>query len=367
MSSKAEVIDLKSVIVFTDEAKAAIKDADERDATMHDRMILPRYEQQQIEAAWTTEDVSPPFGYEFIDACEMHDVNFGERKAVPTERSIAGQQLASFPFLVCRHCSKTQFPTSDEDAPGEHSRRCPADAGKQPRDQWLKKVFLRRKWRTEALRLVLPVAGDTTDDEMKSFAAAVDLGLKTFFKGAVDHIRSASLSETIKGTTVRSLYLYDAVPGGSSYLRELALDRGSLRQVFSLAQATLDECACKSLEHSDGCHACVRSYRSQFGPGEASRSLALKLVNRVLASWDHLVEAQGSINGPISGPMGDSALEDRFYQELREKLGSTDLPIEMTEIVTANAKRAWQFKVTAADGKDHLWRLETQVPSPDSL
>ncbi|SUZ33783.1 DEAD-box ATP-dependent RNA helicase CshB [Roseibaca ekhonensis] len=361
VSGKAEVIDLKSVIVFTDEAKAAIRDTDERDATMHDRMILPRYDQKQIEAAWTTEDVSPPFGYEFIDACEMHDINFGERKASPTDRSIAGRQLASFPFLVCRHCGKAQIPTNDDEAHGEHSRRCPAVDGKQPREQWMKKVFLRRKWRTEALRLVLPVAGDTTDDEMKSFTAAVDLGLKAFFKGAVDHIRSTSLSETIKGTTVRSLYLYDAVPGGSSYLRELATDRASLRQVFSLAQSTLDECSCKSLEHSDGCHACVRSYRAQFGPGVASRSLALKLVNRVLASWDHLVEAQGSINGPISGPMGDSALEDRFYQELRERLGTPDSPLEMKEIVTANAKRAWQFKVTAADGKEYLWRLETQV------
>ncbi|UWQ39924.1 DEAD/DEAH box helicase [Leisingera aquaemixtae] len=361
VSGKAEVVDLKSVIVFTDEAKAAIRDADERDATIHDRIILPRYGQQQIDAAWTTEDVSPPFGYEFIDACEMHDVNFGERKAAPTGRSIAGQQLASFPFIVCRHCGKTQFPTHDDAAPGEHSRRCPADGGKQPRDQWLKEVFLRRKWRTEALRLVLPVAGDTTDDEMKSFTAAVDLGLKAFFKGAVDHIRSTSLSETIKGTTVRSLYLYDAVPGGSSYLRELATDRASLRQVFSLAQSAIDECACKGLEHSDGCHACVRSYRAQFGPGRASRSLALKLVNRVLASWDHLVEADGSIDGPISGPMGDSALEDRFYQELRERLGTHGSPLEMKEIVTANAKRAWQFKVAGPTGKEYLWRLETQV------
>lgn len=361
VSGKAEVVDLKSVIVFTDEAKAAIRDTDERDATMHDRMILPRYDQQQIEAAWTTEGVSPPFGYEFIDACEMHDVNFGERRATPTERSIAGRQLASFPFLVCRHCGKTQFPTNDEEAPGEHSRRCPAEGGKQPRDQWLKKVFLRRSWRTEALRLVLPVAGDTTDDEMKSFTAAVDLGLKAFFKGAVDHIRSTSLSETIKGTTVRSLYLYDTVPGGSSYLRELSTDRASLRQVFNLAQSTLDECSCRSIEHSDGCHSCVRSYRAQFGPGEASRSLALKLVNRVHASWDHLVESQGSINDPIAGPMGDSALEDRFYQELAERLGSHDSPLEMKEIVTANAKRAWQFKVVGSDGKEHLWRLETQV------
>lgn len=361
VSAKADVVDMKSVVVFTDEAKASIREADERDNTMHDRMILPRYDQPQIETAWTTDGVSPPFGYEFIDACEMSDVNFGERRAAPTDREIGGRKLASFPFLVCRHCGKAQVPNNDPTAPGDHTNRCPVKDSDETRDQWLRKIFLRRKWKTEALRLVLPVAGDTTDDEMKSFIAAVDLGLKAFFKGAVDHIRNTSLSETLRGTTVRSLYLYDAVPGGSSYLRELANDRASLHQVFSLAQDALENCGCKSDENSDGCHACVRSYRAQFGPGEARRSLALKLVGRVLSTWDTLVQAEGSINGQISGPMGDSALEDRFFDELKRRIGPDDAPAEMQMKILKGAQKAWQFEVSGPDDGKTFWTLETQV------
>ena len=87
----------------------------------------------------------------------------------------------------------------------------------------------------------------------------------------VDHIRSAVVEAQIDGlSTVRSLFLYDAVPGGSGYLRQLADNPGAMKAVIESAFQALDTCPCAQ-EAKTGCYRCVKSYRSQFGPGEPDR------------------------------------------------------------------------------------------------
>src|SRR5690606_30863636 len=92
-----------------------------------------------------------------------------------------------------------------------------------PREDWETKTFLMRGFETEAMRVVIPVVGEMQNDDIKSFIAGINLGMRQHFSGKVDHIRSASVESRLDGlATVRSLYLYDAVPGGSGYLRQLA-------------------------------------------------------------------------------------------------------------------------------------------------
>ena len=58
--------------------------------------------------------------------------------------------------------------------------------------------------------------------------------MQRYFSGRVDHIRSAVVDAQIGLSTVRSLFLYDAVPGGSGYLRQLADNTGAMKAVIQV-------------------------------------------------------------------------------------------------------------------------------------
>ena len=82
-----------------------------------------------------------------------------------------------------------------------------------------------RGFDTEAIRIVIPVVGEADDDDLKSFVAAINLGMRRHFAGKVDHIRSTIFEARLDGmATVRSLYLYDFGPGR---VRLSASDRGT--------------------------------------------------------------------------------------------------------------------------------------------
>jgi DEAD/DEAH box helicase domain-containing protein len=366
VSGSGDVVELRSVLAFTNEAKAAIKESDERVSRQYDRTILPVYKPEHIEIAMATDGASPPFGYEFISTCEMRDVNFGEKSAASSGRSIGGEERRSFPFRICGLCGQAQKPPIDENDPGQHTRRCKAADGKTSRSDWEKKIFLMRRWSTEALRIVMPVAGEAKHDEIKSFSAAIDLGMRKYFGGAVDHVRSTVVSETVHGAPMKSLYLYDAVPGGSGYLRQMAEDTDSLRAMFSMAKDALEDCPCSLVaalaeSRTDGCHRCVRSWRAHFGPGEPRRSLALSLVGGVLANWDRLTPSTGSMDRALAGPLGDSALETRFLDLLRTTFAGDDGADPFQKQVLKDARTAWQLTVRDDKGLDIFWNLETQV------
>ena len=88
--------------------------------------MFPFYTESAIEQAWASvnKERSTPFGFEFISGCEFRDVNFGKRSAAPNGAPIAGEPRKSYPFLICRHCGKIQFPAKDEADSGDHQARC---------------------------------------------------------------------------------------------------------------------------------------------------------------------------------------------------------------------------------------------------
>ena len=123
-----------------------------------------------------------------------------------------------------------------------------------------------RQFSTEAIRLIIPVVGEVNHDEIKSFVAGINLGMSRYFKGRVDHIRSAVVEGQVDGiTTVRSLFLYDSVPGGSGYLRQLADEPKSMRAVLEAAFAALDTCPCIH-EDKTGCYRCVKPIAPSLAP-----------------------------------------------------------------------------------------------------
>ena len=98
---------------------------------------------------------------------------------------------------------------------------------KQPDGAEQECVFLYREFASEGMRLYLP---DSTFGEseacVQSFIAAVQMGLEERFRGSVDHLRIARDISMAQGqeTPRQYLVIYDSVPGGTGYLKELMRD-----------------------------------------------------------------------------------------------------------------------------------------------
>lgn len=358
--SRHPVIALRSVLAVTEEQKAAIQDSDDRNQRQHDRAIIPSYQEDAIGASWlaTGEKQSVPFGFEFISPCQFRDFNFGEVASAPIGPRIAGEERRSRAFPVCKHCGRVQGRRRNEDDNGDHQPRClVVKSGEEiAREDWESKVFLMREFSTETIRIIVPVVGEANHDDIKSFVSAINLGMRKHFSGKVDHIRSAVVETHLDElVTVRSLYLYDSVPGGSGYLRQLVEHPDSMKSVILKAEEALQSCPCVE-DGKTGCYRCVKSYRSQFGPGEPDRDVALRMMQVILKQWDQLGRATRGINVSVKDYLVDTQLEQRFMEIIHKRFGAQSLTPQVLE----GGKKGFLLD-TGLGEKGALWTVETQV------
>ena len=343
--SCVQTVELKSVIANTDEKRATIRDLDGRLQRNYDTEIVPNYDQDQVEKAYILNESENPFGIEFISLCEFRHINFGERAAIGTKIQMAGKERNIRPFKICKFCGRLQKSSYDEDSQKisrDHEASCQAEDFIGDKEKWEATVFLLNTFNTEALRMIVPVPGEANFDEIKSFVAGVELGIRKYFQGRVDHIRSTVVEDRLEsGAMVRNLFFYDTIPGGSGYLRQLALDPDSLWKVFDEAARALRQCPCNNDDEKSGCFRCVKPYRSQFGRGEPNRNTALQLIDAVLTNWDSLKEVATSIDKDLGPSILESALEHKFIHYLKDKFESENLK----SIVLKNGRRGFQLKV----------------------
>jgi DEAD/DEAH box helicase domain-containing protein len=214
-----------------------------------------------------------------------------------------------------------------------------------------------RKFATEAIRIVIPVVGDADNDDLKSFVAAINLGMRNHFAGKVDHIRSTIFQAQLDGmTTVRSLYLYDSVPGGSGYLRQIGEHPATMRAVISRSIEALRDCPCNQEPARNGCFRCVKPYRSQFGPGEPDRDRARQLLEAILQKWDSLTQTESGIDDSIRGALVESVLEKRLLRTLSVFYGDEAL----TPQVLPGGRRGFVLRAGRQD-TPNFWTIEPQV------
>ena len=356
--SEHDVVQLKSVIAIDSEEKAAIRDGDQRDQRQFDRVLMPFHGPDDITVSWfTSGETGAPFGFEFLPHCTFRDFNFGTKSALPGPR-IAGERRPAQPFRICRHCGSLQGPPRGEDDRGTHPPTCIVMRDQDLlRDRWETGVFLMRKFDTEAIRIVIPVVGDADDDDLKSFVAAINLGMRRHFAGKVDHIRSTIFQAQLNGmTTIRSLYLYDSVPGGSGYLRQIAEHPDTMRAVISRAAEALRDCSCNQEPDRNGCFRCVKPYRSQFGPGEPDRDRARQMMEAILQKWDSLTRTETGIDESIRGALVESVLEKRLLRALSSLYGDGAL----TPQVLPGGRRGFVLRAGRPDAA-RLWTIEPQV------
>ena len=252
-------------------------------------------------------------------------------------------------FRVCRRCGTVQ--TSGDDG-AQHASTCGArnDAQAPIADC----LYLYREFRSEAVQMLLPVL-DTPGSERRvsSFVAALELGLRRHFSGRIDHLRATTRRSPRQGRSTggpepagepedgggaahQYLLLYDTVPSGTGYLKELMAEPGKLLSVFEEAREALKSCACNQEPEKDGCYRCVFAYRRSREMAETSRDTAVEMLDRILAHKDELEEVP-SLGGLTINATFDSELEARFVEALRR--------------VEVNGARAVQVRADLVQGK----------------
>ena len=156
----------------------------------------------------------------------MREINFGESDIVGERLMVAGTEDVRKGFKICKHCGKIQ-PSSGKP---EHTYTCKAkNAPSDSDDPYEECLFLYREFATEALRILIPATTmDSTTVRLESFTATFMLGMKERF-GNVDHLRATVSEVPVADADYRKQYLviYDSVPGGTGYLKQLMRARST--------------------------------------------------------------------------------------------------------------------------------------------
>ena len=177
----------------------------------------------------------------------------------------------------------------------------------------------------------------------------------------------------LPGKSIRQhfLILYDAVPGGTGYIRQFADgDRPRLIfDVFETALKKLKACSCASDPTKDGCYECLYRYRNQSSQGKISRQEAVKVLEELLPRRKHLVRVSGEATAGLSmASLIDSELEKQFILRLESYCAAEEGKGAHIEDATVRGYvKGWRMRLPGAfrlgaDQQLHEWEI---VPQKD--
>lgn len=333
-------------------------DTEERRPAFFKKQLLVDYSDQDITQAYSLDDDELPFGFEFLSRASFREINFGEVAFEGADVRIAGDEAPRKGFTICRHCGTV----ARQGGETRHALSCPARSGEKE-NTFVQALYLYREFSSEAIRILLPETTLTGSERTRhSFIAALQLGLKRVFGGAIDHLRVTQYEEPIRESEhrKRSLVLYDTVPGGTGYLKELMRSREPLLKVFRQALLALNGCSCHADEAKDGCYRCLFAYRNAYDMPDTSRDRAIELLSDILAREARFKEVDSLRNLPVNA-LFDSELEARFVSAFREA-SSEARPIRVSKQVVGR-RAGYRLEVG-----ESAWTLVPQVslgPSDD--
>ena len=365
---RREMLPLRMVHAATTDRRARILDErDDREPLFHTRQLAADFEPTAVKRAYAMSGSDAPFGFEYIESATLREMNFGRLGSGGQPTSFAGLALPRDGFRVCRRCGTVQ---KGGDEGTQHTSTCSARKAEQA--DIADCLYLYREFRSEAVQMVLPVL-DTpgSDRRTSSFVAALELGLRRHFSGRIDHLRATTRRSPRRagaaggpaagtapndgtGAAYRYLLVYDTVPSGTGYLKELMTQPEKLLSVFEGAREALKSCVCNQDPVKDGCYRCVFAYRRSREMAETSRDTAIEMLDRILACKDDLEEVP-SLGGLTINATFESELEARFVEALRR--------------VEIDGARAVHMRNDLVRGKpgyvlrvgDHTYYMETQA------
>jgi DEAD/DEAH box helicase domain-containing protein len=286
-----------------------------------------------------------PFGIELLKDLVLREINFGQQTG-PRHGSemVAGRTLQTEGFRTCADCGRVQRP--DEPSPN-HAPWC------RSTDESPENILLYREVRSEAIRVLLPVAEFGRETRLLSFQAALELGFRRRFSGNPQHLQIRLHDEPIPGNQARRRFLvvFDTVPGGTGYLSEL-WHGDNFRSILQLARDGLVDCACQQQSPpAAGCYECLYAYQSQRHLGLLSNREAREQLDAVLARWNELKTADTLSEAQLDSRL-ESELEEFFLDSLRTR--ALQQPEGWVESIHGG-ERQWRFKVGG-----RAWTLHAQ-------
>jgi DEAD/DEAH box helicase domain-containing protein len=258
---------------------------------------------------------SPLFGVEFLRDLTLREINFGPDGERDDRMTVANRDVSAKGFRVCPECGRVQ---SGDGAKPDHAIQCARRRGTSPKQDF-RAVWLTREMTSEAIRLLLPAATVGVDEARVSFRAALLLGLRKKFRGRPIHLVVKASSEPVagRGAARRTfLVLYDAVPGGTGYLRELWHTDG-VRECMDLALRVLERCGCRLDPNRDGCYRCLLAHDTSFESVRPSRRRAVELLREGLLAWPAM-KVVDTLSEVSVDTLLESELERRFVNALHQ-------------------------------------------------
>lgn len=316
---KRPMLRMRQVVSTQSEQESRSHDeSDDREPVFFQKNMFVVYDDDHVTEAYAIDKDDVPFGFEFLRKVRLIEVNFGEKSTQGGQFHAAGKTLIDRPFRLCRACGKVE-----KKGTIKHSWTCPyAGADEKKQKDTLEACFLYREFSSEAIRILLPVAVFNLALNIESFVAALDLGLRKHFRGDPGHLMTTLMDEPVRDGGVRKQYLvlYDGVPGGTGYLKELMKDPQTLITVFEKAYAVMESCGCQNDPDKDGCYRCLLAYRGRHEPGRVSRAAALELFKLILDNRELLKQTDRLAKIQLKNKL-ESELEEQFAEALRRTPG----------------------------------------------
>lgn len=355
------LLKLRQVYATVDDRSSRIgDDRDQRTPKFYNQQMLVDIDSSQTGPAWHIKQESLPFGFEYVPLATLREVNFGEQRGQEREIAVAGELSSRPGFQVCRHCGKVRSPDPRQQGGFEHAFDCKLrrPGAVENEEDYFEALYLYRELRSEAVRILLPMSEiGSSDVRRRSLIAALQLGLRRYYRGKVDHIRVTSYAEPAAGGAGHRQYLvlYDSVPGGTGYLKELLSSGEKLMHVLDQALQVLRNCGCRDNPDLDGCYRCILAWRESRHIKEIARSVAEELLGKIVDARDWLESIEHLNKVPINALL-ESELEQRFHDVLAHGSGLGFKRQRVNE--TAGAF----ITVPAPEGEVPMgWNLELQV------
>ncbi len=350
---------LKVQMVYStmDYEKSAISDdSDDRSTVFYCRQTLVDVdEKNDVIQAFEMDNDEFPFGYEFAKKAVIREINFGPSDIMGDRMTVSGVEEVRKGFKICKYCGKIQ----PEKGKAVHTFTCKANDPKFISENSFQEcLFLYRELETEALRILIPATTlDSTTIRQESFIAAFMLGMKSHF-GNVDHLRACVSEEPISSAenSIRKqiLVIYDSVPGGTGYLKQLMEKKNALIDVLNGALSVMENCQCKDDPAKDGCYHCLYNYSQSQKIGHISRKMAIRLVQQILKGQDNKTEISGLSKIHVN-KLWESELERRFIEALDQMHTDRHPKLEISRSLV-NGKEGYLLHIG-----DCLWEIEPQV------
>jgi len=274
---------------------------------------------------------SAVFGVDYTRHAVVRRFNLGVRRTDRRDVTrFAGEERQVAHFHVCPSCGGTTVdgPPGQDDGNGRDALigTSSADRSRRHHRTWCSyrrasrdadhhKMILAHELRTEALRILLPVATLYVEERTASFRAALMAGVADRYGGDPDHLEivTATMPDQATGRRRRFLVLHDTLPGGTGYLHRLA-DPAEFRRVLEAARARAAGCPCREDPGKRACHRCLLSHVPGALFDKVSRAEAVDMLDELLDDWRTIPVSDTS---EISlWDQVESELEARFLEGL---------------------------------------------------